>query len=334
MQRSLIAIILCLLAGCASFNTPRVETLSGDAMGTTWTVKLVRTKNSPNLPELQSKIQAQLDLVDAQMSTWKPESDLSRFNSAVAGSWQNLPPELFNVLEHSLKLARDTNGAYDPTVGPLVNLWGFGPGPKTRATPDAESLAAARARVGWARIELDVAQRRVRQPGGAYVDLSSIAPGFTVDQISRYLQSLGVQNFLIEHGGELRAFGNRPGGAGWRVGVEQPDTNDGMAMVVILNNRASGSSGDYRKFYELDGKRYSHHIDPRTGAPVMHSLASVTVIADDCMTADSTAAALSILGPEEGLAYARKNHIAALFIARTTEGFTSTMTTQFEAARE
>ncbi|MGH8050559.1 MAG: FAD:protein FMN transferase [Arenimonas sp.] len=334
MQRLLIVILLCLLVGCASLDTPRVETLSGEAMGTTWTVKFVGPKKSLHSSDLQTGIQQQLDTVDTQMSTWKPQSDLSRFNSAAAGSWQTLPPELFSVLEHSLQLARDTDGAYDPTVGPLVNLWGFGPGPKIRTTPDTASLANARARVDWNRIELDVAQQRARQPGGVYVDLSSIAPGFAVDQISRYLQSVGLQNFLIEHGGELRASGHRPGGSDWRVGIEQPDSNDGMAMVIVLNHRASGSSGDYRKFYELDGKRYSHHIDPRTGAPVTHALASVTVIADDCMTADSTAAALSILGPEEGLVYAKKNNIAALFITRDHEGFSSTMTDSFKAARE
>jgi len=336
MQRLLIAIVLFLLAGCASFNTARVETLSGEAMGTTWKVKFVHDKNSPGLQELQNGIQTQLDTVDAQMSTWKSDSDLSRFNNAPAGTWQTLPSELFAVLEKSLNLAKETNGAYDPTVGPLVNLWGFGPGLKTRTAPDASSLANARALVGWHRIELDVAQHRALQPGGSYVDLSSIAPGFAVDQISRYLESLGLQHFLVEHGGELRARGHRPGNSGWRVGIEQPDTDTdaGMAMVIVLDNRASGSSGDYRKFYELDGKRYSHHIDPRTGAPVTHALASVTVIADDCMTADSTAAALSILGPQEGLEYAQRHHVAALFLVRNVNGFTQSMTPEFRAARE
>ncbi|HNV84652.1 MAG TPA: FAD:protein FMN transferase [Arenimonas sp.] len=330
MLRLLIAIVLCLLAGCASIRTSRVETLSGEAMGTTWTVKFVRPKQSPDLLELQRGIQQQLDTVDAQMSTWKPDSDLSRFNHAAANSWQTLPPELFGVLEKSLALARDTGGAYDPTVGPLVNLWGFGPGRKTRTTPDAASLTAARARVGWQHIELDRTTQRALQPGNVSIDLSSIAPGFAVDQISQYLQTAGIDNFLIEHGGELRAHGHRSGNEGWRVGIEQPDSDDNLAMIVVLNNQASGSSGDYRKFYELNGKRYSHHIDPRTGAPVTHALASVTVITDDCITADSTAAALSILGPDEGYAYAVQHNIAALFLVRTDDGFSRTMTPGFE----
>lgn len=330
MRRLLIAIVLCLLAGCASIRSSRVETLSGEAMGTTWTVKLIRQKNSPDLHELKNGIQQQLDSVDAQMSTWKPDSDLSRFNHAAANSWQTLPPELFGVLEKSLALARDTGGAYDPTIGPLVNLWGFGPGPKSHTTPDPETLATMRRRIGWQKIELDAATKNARQPGGMSVDLSSIAPGFAVDQISRYLDGIGIRNFLIEHGGELRARGHRPGNEGWRVGIEQPDSDDNLAMIIVLNNRASGSSGDYRKYYELDGKRYSHHIDPRTGAPVTHVLALVTVVADDCITADSTAAALSILGPDEGYAYAVQHNIAALFLVRTDDGFSRTMTPGFE----
>ncbi|MEO8000536.1 MAG: FAD:protein FMN transferase [Arenimonas sp.] len=330
MHRLLIAIILCLLAGCASIHTSHIETLSGEAMGMTWTVKFVRTRASPDLHELQNGIQQQLDAVDSQMSTWKTDSDLSRFNNADAGSWQTLPPELFGVLEKSLALARDTQGAYDPTVGPLVNLWGFGPGPKNRITPDADNLAAARRRVGWQKIELNSATKSARQPGGVWLDLSSIAPGFAIDQISRHLQGAGIENFLVEHGGELRAHGHRAGNKAWRVGIEQPDSDDTIAMIIVLNNQASGSSGDYRKFYELDGKRYSHHIDPRTGAPVTHALASVTVIADDCITADSNAAALSILGPDEGYAYASAQGIAALFLVRTDAGFKQIMTAEFE----
>jgi len=299
-------------------------------MGTTWTVKFVRTTHSPDLHELQNGIQEQLDAVDSQMSTWKPDSDLSRFNNAASGSWQILPPELFSVLEKSLALARDTQGAYDPTVGPLVNLWGFGPGPKKRITPNADNLAATRKRIGWQKIELNSAAKSARQLGGVWLDLSSIAPGFAVDQISRYLESTGIENFLIEHGGELRAHGHRPGNEAWRVGIELPDSDDNLAMIIVLDNQASGSSGDYRKFYELDGKRYSHHIDPRTGAPVTHALASVTVIADDCITADSSAAALSILGPDDGYTYATTHDIAALFLIRTDDGFKRIMTPRFE----
>jgi FAD:protein FMN transferase len=331
----LVLVLVLLLVACATRpDRVHVESLGGDAMGSTWTVKLVRTDASPDLATLQAGIQAQLDTVDRQMSAWKPESDLSRFNAAPAGTWQTLPPELFTVLDAALVLARDTDGAYDPTVGPLVNLWGFGPGPKTITIPDKAALAAARARVGWRRIALDRTTQRARQPGGATIDLSSIAPGFAVDQVTRYLERVGIADFLVEHGGELRARGHRPGALGWRVGIEQPDTDDGLALVVVLSDRASGASGDYRKFYEREGRRFSHHIDPRTGAPVTHTLASVTVLAENGMRADATAAALSILGPDAGLMYARRRGIAALFVTRRPDGFTQTMTPGFAAARE
>lgn len=336
VTRLLFAFIaFLLLAACASTRDAGggVDGLDGEAMGTTWSVRYVRAAEAPTRDALRAGIQAQLDAVDAQMSTWTPDSDLGRFNRAPAGTWQALPPELFTVLSAALALARDTGGAYDPTVGPLVDLWGFGPGPKALRNPDADTLAATRARVGWQRIELDAAGRRARQPGGASVDLSSIAPGYAVDQIARYLDHVGVHDYLVEHGGELRARGHRPGGRGWRVGIEQPDTDAGIAMVVVLTNQATGSSGDYRKFFERDGVRYSHHIDPRTGAPVTHALASVTVIAADAQHADATAAALSILGPEAGLAHARARGIAALFLIRTPDGFTQVMTPAFAAAR-
>lgn len=336
LQAMRMFVVLLLLAGCATTRGGRVavDALDGEAMGTTWSVKLVRPVDAPALAVLQAGIQARLDAVDAQMSTWKPASDLSRFNAAPAGTWQSLPPEFFTVLATSLQLARDTGGAYDPTVGPLVNLWGFGPGPKRLQAPDAAALAAARARVGWQRIELDASTQRARQPGGACVDLSSIAPGFSVDLVARYLDAVGVRDYLVEHGGELHARGHRPGQRGWRVGIEQPDTNAGLAMVVVLADQASGSSGDYRKFYERDGRRYSHHIDPRTGAPVTHALASVTVIATDALHADATAAALSILGPEDGMAYAQAHGIAALFLVRTPDGVAQAMTPGFAAMRQ
>ncbi len=336
MTRLLLAFVASLLlAACASTRGAAAagDGLDGEAMGTTWSVRFVPTAATPPTAVLQAGIQAQLDTVDAQMSTWTPDSDLGRFNRAPAGTWQALPPELFTVLSAALALARDTGGAYDPTVGPLVDLWGFGPGPKALRNPDADTLAATRARVGWQRIRLDPSGHRAWQPGGVRVDLSSIAPGFAVDQIARYLDRVGVHHYLVEHGGELRARGHRPGGRGWRVGIEQPDTDAGLAMVVVLANQASGSSGDYRKFFERDGVRYSHHIDPRTGAPVTHALASVTVIAADAQQADATAAALSILGPEAGLAYAKARGIAALFLLRTPDGLTQVKTPTFPAAR-
>lgn len=337
IRRLSLLLVLC-LCGCAGWpSKPALRTLQGESMGTTWTVKLVPSAQTPPLAQLQAGIETRLATVDAQMSTWKPDSDLSRFNRAPAGSWQILPPELFTVLQHALQLARDTDGAYDPTVGALVGLWGFGPHKSNdTAAPDAGRIAQARQTVGWQRLRIDANTRRVLQPGGSQLDLSSIAPGFAVDQIARYLDGVGVHDYLVEHGGELHARGQRPEGGAWRVGIEQPDAgdSDGLAMVVRLDNRGSGSSGDYRKFIEIDGQRRSHHIDPRTGAPIAHALASVTVLDTDTLHADANAAALMVLGPEQGLAYARRHGLAALFIVRSGQGFEQRMTPEFAAARE
>lgn len=294
-------------------------------MGTTWSVRLV-VPDGTSAQALQAGIQAEVDRVVAQMSTYEVDSDLSRFNRAAAGTWQVLPPEFFEVLSHALALAKDTGGAYDPTVGPLVDLWGFGPGPHRHRVPDDADIAAARARVGWERIELDPVRRRARQPGGVHVDLSSVAKGFGTDQVARFLDRSGVASYLVDISGELRAHGRRPDGGDWQVGIEKPGAAVGAVVaadeverVVTLREQSIATSGDYRHFFEDGGTFYSHHIDPRTGRPVAHRIASVTTIAADCMHADSTGTALMVLGPDAGMDYARRHDLAVLMIVHDGE---------------
>jgi thiamine biosynthesis lipoprotein len=324
---------MVLLAGCA--NAPRLQSLDGQTMGTTWSVKFV----SETAPEpLRQGIQQRLDQVVAQMSTWEASSDLSRFNQAPAGTWQVLPAEFYTVLSYAIDLAKDTAGAYDPTVGPLVNLWGFGPDKQRREAPDAAAIAAARERVGWQRVQLDPTQRRALQPGGIYVDLSSVAKGFGVDQVADYLDAAGITDYLVEVGGELRGRGRKPDGEAWQVAVQRPLENDraddsvDAEYVLGLHDLAIATSGDYRHFFEDHGHRYSHTIDPRTGYPVEHELASVTVLHRDCMHADALATALTVLGADEGLEYARRHDFAALFIVRNGDRFEEHMTPAFAAA--
>ena len=195
-------------------------------MGTTWSVKLVADRGL-DPAEIRRGIEGRLDRVVAQMSDWESDSDLSRFNRAPAGSWHELPPECFCVLAHALELAADTGGAYDPTVGPLVDVWGFGPAPARRTRPTAAAIAEARARTGWTRLTLDVSSRRARQPGGASVDLSSIAKGFAVDEVATYLRRLGVTSSLVEIGGELRGHGVKPDGSPWWVALYGPPGSAG-----------------------------------------------------------------------------------------------------------
>lgn len=336
MRRVLLTAMLVLpLAVQAS---PAMRRFAGETMGTTWSVSVV-APSAVDADALRRGIQAEVDTVDRQMSTWKPDSDLSRFNRAPPGTWQTLPQEFFTVLAYALQLARDTDGAYDPTVGPLVNLWGFGPERRPHEAPSAEAIAVARARVGWERIRVDPATRRAWQPGGAYVDLSSVAKGFSVDEVTRYLDRMGATAYLVEVGGELRARGTRPDGRPWHVGIERPGAAAGavddaaqIGQVVALRDRAIATSGDYRHFFESGANRYSHHIDPRSGKPVTNAVASVSVIATDCMHADSLGTTMTVLGPDEGMAYARRHGLAVLFILRTPGGFEERMSPAFRAA--
>lgn len=330
--------MLVLWAVAAPAAAAELRRLDGRTMGTTWSVQLVLPSTS-SADELQRGIQAELDRVDGQMSTYKPQSELSRFNRAPAGSWRALPPEFFSVLQHALQLARDSDGAYDPTVGPLVNLWGFGPDQRPRQPPSPAAIAQAKARVGWWKLKLDPAGHRAWQPGGIYLDLSAVAKGYGVDQVARYLRRMGARTYLVEVGGELKAHGRKPDGSVWRVGIERPDAaagavsaTDELIDTIALDNRAIATSGDYRHVFEDHGRFYSHHIDPRSGYPVPHEVASVSVLADDCMQADPLGTTLSVLGAERGMAYARGRGLAVLMIVRTADGFEQRMSPAFAAS--
>lgn len=332
-RRCLCALLLAvmLLVSCAP--SARVQTVQGESMGSGWMLSFVGAADSVDAVRMEA--QRRLDQVDAQMSTWKPDSDLSRYNNAPPETWVEVPPELFQVLDAALKLAAETEGAYDPSVGPLVDLWGFGPAPSRREPPSAEAIARLRAQTGWQRIRLDAAHRKVWQPGGARLDLSSIAPGFAVDRIGAYLDAEGIGNYLIEVGGELRARGYKPDGSRWQVAIQRPLDNDSAdghieaQHVIGLADAALGSSGDYRHFFEDGGRRYAHRIDPRTGYPLDNDVASVTVMSPECVDADSLATAMSVLGVEQGLALAERKGIAVLFIVRKGDGFEESLSPRF-----
>jgi thiamine biosynthesis lipoprotein len=320
-----VGLLCCalLVAGC---TTKREETLlTGETMGSTWTVTIAGPTPKP-VAELRAGVQQRFDAVVAQMSTYEPESDLSRFNRNTTADWQALQPELFAVMSYALKLASLSEGAYDVTVGPLVNLWGFGPDPERVTPPAAEDIAAAKARVGWQRVELDAAGLRARRPRGTYVDLSSLAKGFGVDEVARYLDAAGVSGFLIDLSGKLRARGVNAHGQPWRVAVEEPRADDPggaarvSAQVIALTTGAVATAGTYRKHFRFEGQDYSHLIDPRTGWPIQRATASVTVRADDCLAADAWATALLLMPVEDALRLADSRGIAALFIARDDNG--------------
>ncbi|HEX2605112.1 MAG TPA: FAD:protein FMN transferase [Oxalicibacterium sp.] len=320
-----------------------VHTLHGRTMGTTWSVRMVT--NASTLARLQQAIQAELDLVVAQMSTWDAASDLSRFNAATAGSWHPLPAEFFQVLQYGLQVAAASGGAYDPTAGALVNAWGFGPvaryGDSNFVAPDKEQLDAARALCGWQKLELDAATRCAHQSGGMYIDLSAIAKGYGVDQVARRLLQLGLEDFLVEVGGELRGEGVKPDGQPWWVALEQP-LADAPACgtqhvpwmnetIAALHGWSVATSGDYRRYFETDHTRYSHTIDPRNGWPISNGLASVTVLHRESMPADAWSTALGVLGADEGCALANQLGLCALFLRRDRDGFVETLSEPLKA---
>ncbi|MFD4840543.1 FAD:protein FMN transferase [Achromobacter sp. NPDC058515] len=307
----------------------RPAALAGATMGTTWSARMALPAGCAETSARQA-IQAALDEVVAQMSTWEADSDITRYNEAGPG-WRALPAAFFHVLRHALMLAEDCGGAYDPTVGPLVNAWGFGPHQRAFEPPSPAAVEAARLRCGWRRVRLDEDSQAAHQQGGTYLDLSSIAKGYGVDRAAMALDALGITQYLVEVGGELRARGKRPDGQPWRVAIEVPDASDDHAMALPLNECSIATSGDYRRHAGDGEARYAHTIDPRTGHPVRNHVASVTVLHAGCMQADALATALTVLGEADGLAYARRHDLAALFILRERDAFRVVATPAFQA---
>ncbi|GAB2824521.1 FAD:protein FMN transferase [Comamonas piscis] len=292
-----------------------LHSLQGATMGTTWSLRLANPDYAPLAP-VQALVQHTLDAVIAQMSNWEADSCLSRFNAADAGTWHVLPPELAQVLDAALHWARACDGAYDPTVGALVSLWGFGPranpqAPHSGQPPAQADIDRALQVCGHQRLPWQPQQRRLLQPGGLQLDLSGIAKGYAVDWVAERLRAAGWQHALLEIGGEIRAWGQKPGGQPWRVAVA--GVAGAEPLVVPLGDGALASSGDHWHVFMQGGQRFSHSLDPRTGRPVAHALTSVTVYHSDCMHADALATVLTVLGPEDGWQFALQQQLAAVF---------------------
>ncbi|MFT4255495.1 MAG: FAD:protein FMN transferase [Pseudoxanthomonas sp.] len=319
-------------------STPlSLATLGGETMGTSWSVKLAVSPKA-DLHALHAGIRSKLDLVVRQMSTWETDSDISAYNRAAAGAWQMLPEEFFAVLSCALQIARDSDGAFDPSIGPLVALWGFGAHAQPRRAPGADTLDALRARIGWQRIELHGDTRHVLQPGGMQLDLSAIAKGYAVDLVATHLRDSRIESALVEVGGELFGYGRKPDGTPWRVLVETaPEEDDELSepRVLDLDGMAIATSGDrWHRYDALDENggaiRHSHSIDPRSGVPVAHAPAAVTVVASDAMHADAWATALTVMGARAGFDFAQARGLAARFVARDGDGLHETLTDAFK----
>ena len=291
-------------------------------MGTTWSVRVVADEN--RTAEISVTISHALETVIAQMSPWRPGSCINRFNNAPAGSWTAIPAEFERVLSCATEVAADSGGAFDPTLGALVDLWGFGGGGPVAAPPGAAAVASALEGAGWRR--LSVQDGAVFQPGGLRLDFSGIAKGFAVDLVTERLAGLGFDSALVEIGGELRAFGVKPTGQPWWVDLEAPPGSPFDPCRFALFGQAIATSGDYRRFLVDADRRLSHTLDPFTGYPVSHGLASVTVLCDHAMLADAHATAITVLGPEAGHDYAVRHTLAALLVDHQQDRWRERMT--------
>ena len=309
-----------------------LQSLAGRSMGTSWSVKFAAPRGFDAAP-LRTAIEAVLRDIVMQMSPWENDSEVSRFNRGAPGSWHPLSADFVALLAYALQAAEDSGGACDPTCGALVELWGFGPSRRPAdavALPSTAAIEAARAGCGFDRIVLDVAAWRARQPGGMKLDFSAIAKGHAVDRVSRLLALHGLPDHLVEIGGELRGAGMRPDGQPWWVALEAP--GDGVVQTLVaLHGLSVATSGDYLRAFEAGGKRYSHTIDPRTGWPIDHGIASVSVLHPDCRVADAQSTALTVLGWDAGFAHAERQGLAARLVRRRGSGFEERVSTAYAA---
>lgn len=325
---------LCLLAG-----DPVATRWEGRTMGSPYTVQLAGTNLPPAaLQDLQAAVEARLKAVNREMSHYDPASELSKFNAAPAGTPFPVSPSFAEVVRFSLGLARESGGAFDPTLGPVINLWGFGERTVERAVPSDAALREALARTGWPHVTVTQDGALLKDLDGLTLNLSAVAKGFGVDEVSRLLEARGFTNTYVAIAGEVRVRGRNPRGTAWQVGISTPVDNwrdsDPLVGVAALSDRAISTSGDYQKFFrDAQGRRLAHILDPRNGAPVQHDVAGVSVVAPDSMTADALATTLFVLGREAGLRFIEaRTNAAALFILRDGDGRFQTLTSsRFEA---
>jgi len=321
------------LLGCRGEKRVSDETIliTGDTMGTVYRVKVSGPPDGLTSERLQQEVDTRLKYINDRMSTYLPESEISRFNRSQNDDWFDVSPETAAVLGDALEFSEKTDGAFDVTVGPLVNLWNFGPNGRRDVVPADDEIETTKASVGFRHIEVRTSPPALRKKHpDVYVDLSAIAKGFAVDEVTRVLDDLGITRYMVEIGGEVRTRGRKQDGTCWKIAIEKPvSTSRAFQHIVELEDRALATSGDYRNFFEKDGRRYSHTIDPRTGRPVEHNLASVSVISDTCTFADARATALTVMGPDEAFRYATDNGMDVMLIIRGPDGFEVKTTKSF-----
>lgn len=319
--------LIVVLSACG--NGDSMESFGGPTMGSTYSIKYVRRAGLPAAADVRVEVEKILADIDRQLSTYRSDSDIERFNDLPANRCQKMPASILKLIRVGEQLSEQSEGSYDLTVEPLLNLWGFGPQGREEKVPAEQALAQARQRVGYQHLRIEGDQ--LCKDAAVEVDFNSIAAGYAVDTIAARLEALGIHDYLAEATGELKAAGKKLDGSPWRIALEEPRDDQQVAeRVVAVDGFGLSTSGDYRNYFEQDGRRYSHTFDARSGAPVSHSLASVTVIHPSALMADGLSTLLLILGPERGWDYAEKHDIGAFFVIRADTGFVTRTSHAFE----
>lgn len=321
LTRAVMLLVMTItLAGCG--DQRELIHLSGATMGTYYSVKLIKQEGLPSATDIQAEIDRRLERVNDQMSTYRKHSELSQFNLQTTNEPFAVSADTAKVVKEAIRLSKLTDGALDVTVGPVVNLWSFGPEARPEVIPTDEELASRRKIVGIDHLSVD-GNTLTKDIPELYVDLSSIAKGFGVDVVADYFDELNVVDYLVEIGGELRLKGVNLEGVPWRIAVEKPTDDGSRAVQEIIEpgDMAVATSGDYRNYFEEDGVRYSHLIDPKTCKPIANHVVSVTVLHPSSMTADALATAFSVMGEEKALALAETENLPVLLVVKTEQGY-------------
>jgi thiamine biosynthesis lipoprotein len=329
----IVAALSLSLSACRQQQVEVVgTTLAGETMGTTYTIRLVKIPEGQTGATLKQAVDAALERVNDAMSTYRPDSELSRFNESDSTDWFPVSKETAAVVAEAQRVSHESHGAFDVTVLPLVNLWSFGPEARPDAVPSDVQLAQRRKHVGYEKLEVRLDPPALRKSDSHMsVDLSAIAKGYGVDVVAELLDERGVKAYMVEIGGEVRTKGPKPDGDAWHIGIERPVAKQrAVETVVDLGSDAMATSGDYRNYFEAGGKRYSHTIDPRTGRPIEHTLVSASVFSSTCMTADAYATTAMVLGPAEGYDWLVEHEAPALLIVKVGDRFVEKPTPAFE----
>lgn len=326
----LCCFITVLFFACTNNENLKLVSFRGTTMGTTYSIKLLSSDNNSVNENIQEKIDSILVVINQQMSTYIKDSELSIFNSSFDTSWYKVSAELASLIYEARSVSRESNGFYDITIGPVVNLWGFGPEAVPLSVPTESAIEKARKRTGIDKIKINKNSSKIKKIiPDLYLDLSSIAKGYGVDRISEFIEDLGIDNYMVEIGGELRTKGENNKNEFWRIGISTP-LGDDLQKIVSISDMSVATSGDYMNYFEKEGVRYSHLIDPSSGKPISHNLASVTVIHKNCSVADAYATAINVMGPEVGYEFALKKKLPVFMIVRDGNKFVERMTSFFE----